>query len=127
MLRLLTDENFNHKIVRGLRRRLPNLDCLVVQQAGLGGSADPLLLELAANEGRVMVSHDVTTMTDCAHERLSKGLEMPGLILVPNNLDFGRAVTDLEVLLGCSSENDLRDQVHYLCSNCPKKHRKHDA
>ena len=114
MLRLLTDENFDQNIVRGLRRRLPNLDCLVVQLAGLGGSADPLLLELAADEGRIMVSHDVTTMTAYANARLANGLAMTGLIIVPQKLDIGSAVSDLELLLECSSESDFRDRTYYL-------------
>lgn len=83
MVRLLTDENFDRNIFRGLRRRLPNLHCLVVQQAGLSGSDDPSLLEIAAKEGRVIVSHDVQSMIGYAHDRLAKGLEMPGLIIVP--------------------------------------------
>ena len=114
MLRLLTDENFKIDIVRGLRRRLTDLDCLVVQQAGLSGSADPLLLEIAAVAGRVIVSHDVTTMTGHANHRIANGLPMPGLIIVPQNLDIGSAVSDLELLLQCSSESDLRDQTYYL-------------
>jgi hypothetical protein len=37
MLRLAADENFNADIVRGLRRRLPELDIVRVQDAGLSG------------------------------------------------------------------------------------------
>lgn len=114
MLRLLTDENFKIGIVRGLRRRLPDLDCLVVQQAGLSGSRDPALLEIAAVSGRIMVSHDVTTMTAYANARLANGLAMPGLIIVPQKLDIGSAVSDLELLLECSSESDFKDRTYYL-------------
>jgi hypothetical protein len=48
MLRLLADENFNGSIVCGLLRRLPGLDILTVQQAGLSGAGDPDVLEWAA-------------------------------------------------------------------------------
>lgn len=37
MLRLLTDENFNEDILRGLRRRLAQPDFLSVRDAGLSG------------------------------------------------------------------------------------------
>ena len=114
MLRLLTDENFKIGIVRCLRRRLPGLDCLVVQQAGLSGSADPALLEIAALSGRIMVSHDVTTMTGVANDRIANGLPMTGLIIVPERLDIGSAVSDLELLLECSNESDFRDRTYYL-------------
>jgi len=32
MVLLCADENFNHRILRGLRLRLPVLDCLPVQE-----------------------------------------------------------------------------------------------
>ena len=114
MLRLLTDENFRQTILRRLRQRIPNLDCVVVQQAGLAGSADQLLLEVAAREGRVMLSHDVSTMTGYVNDRLAKGLPMPGLIIVPHELKIGLAVTDLEIMIQCANETDVKDQVRYI-------------
>ena len=114
MLRLLTDENFNHDIVRGLRMRLPALDCVVVQQAGLAGSADDKLLEIAAMEDRVLVTHDVKTMTAHAYDRLAMGLEMPGMIVVPNDLDVGRAVSDLELAVECLEKQEVKEQIRYL-------------
>jgi predicted nuclease of predicted toxin-antitoxin system len=114
MLRLLTDENFNHRIVRSLRLRLPDLDCIVAQQVGLTGFHDEQLLELAAIEGRVIITHDVKTMTAYANARLAQGLQMPGLIIVPHKLEFGRAVEDLELIIECVNDVDLKDRIYYL-------------
>ena len=50
MLLLVSDENFNNDIVRGLLRRNPNLDIVRVQDVGLRGADDPDILEWAANE-----------------------------------------------------------------------------
>ena len=44
MLRLLIDENFDQRILRGLRLRLPQLDYVILQLAGLSGISDPNLL-----------------------------------------------------------------------------------
>jgi len=63
MLPLLIDENFDQRILRGLRLRLPNLDYLVVQDIGLGGVNDAALLDWAVRERRAIVTHDVNTMT----------------------------------------------------------------
>ena len=71
MLRFAADENFNNDIVRGLRRRKPELDIVRVQEAGLSGAVDPDVLEWAAREGRVLLTHDVATMT-CMHTRESQ-------------------------------------------------------
>jgi hypothetical protein len=54
MLRLLADENLDGNIVRGLVRRLPDVDIVRVQDVGLSGVDDPAVLEWAAAEGRVM-------------------------------------------------------------------------
>jgi len=74
MLRLAADENFNHNIVRGLLRRKPNLDIVCIQDVGLSEADDPAILEWAANENRVLLTHDVSTMTYYAYERIQAGL-----------------------------------------------------
>lgn len=70
MLTFLADENFNGDIVRGLRRRRPELDILRMQEIGLRGVDDPALLEQAAQMGRVLLTHDVTTITHFAYDRV---------------------------------------------------------
>lgn len=51
MLLLVSDENFNNDIVRGLLRRKPDLDIVRVQDVGLRGADDAIILEWAAQEG----------------------------------------------------------------------------
>jgi predicted nuclease of predicted toxin-antitoxin system len=78
MLRFAVDENFNMHIVSGVLRRLPAVDIVRVQDAGLLGAADPAVLEWAPNEGRLLLTHDVNTLTAFAYERVTQGLPMPG-------------------------------------------------
>jgi predicted nuclease of predicted toxin-antitoxin system len=66
MLRLAADENFNGDIVRGLLRRNPQVDIVRVQDVGLSGANDPAVLEWAATENRVVVTHDVATLAGYA-------------------------------------------------------------
>jgi hypothetical protein len=42
MLRLLIDENFNQRILRGLRLRVPLLEVVIVQDTAMQGLQDPL-------------------------------------------------------------------------------------
>ena len=58
MLRLAADENLNNDIVRGLLRRRSNLDIVRVQDVGLSGADDPTVLAWAAQQGRVLITHD---------------------------------------------------------------------
>ena len=86
MLRLAADENFNNDIVRGQLRRKPDVDIVRVQDAGLSGADDPTVLEWAAREGRVLLTHDVSTMTHHAFERIRAGQLMPGLFEVKRDI-----------------------------------------
>jgi predicted nuclease of predicted toxin-antitoxin system len=63
MIRFLLDENFNGKIVRGLRARQADVDMIRVQDTEISGSDDPTVLEWAAKEGRILLTHDLDTMT----------------------------------------------------------------
>jgi predicted nuclease of predicted toxin-antitoxin system len=114
MLRLLIDENFDQRILRGLQLRLQRIDYLMVLQVGLGGSTDEELLEWAAKKERIIMSHDANTMPRHASRRLKLGIPMAGLVIVPQNMEIGLAIDDLSVIIECATESGLRDQILYL-------------
>lgn len=114
MLRLLIDENFNQRILRGLHRRLSSLDVLLAEQAGLRRAKDPVVLAWAARENRTILTHDEKTMVPDAKQLVLQGRSMAGLILVPQRMDIGRAINDLEILIVCLDHADLRDQIKRL-------------
>ena len=62
MLKFATDENFRAIILRGLKRRKPDLDVVRVQDVGLSGADDETILAWAAEERRILLTHDVKTM-----------------------------------------------------------------
>lgn len=114
MLRFAADENFNNDIVRGLRRRKPNLDIVRVQEAGLSGAVDTDVLEWAAREGRVLLTHDVSTMTRYAYERVEAGLAMPGVLQVSRDDSLTLVIEDILLIADCSIDGEWEDQVRYL-------------
>ena len=73
MLRLLANENLNNDIVRGLLRRRSGLYIVRVQDVGLSGADDSTVLAWAAQEGRILLTHDVSTITRYAYERVRAG------------------------------------------------------
>ena len=114
MLRLAADENLNNAIVRGLLRQQPDLDIVRVQDTDVSGADDPTVLEWAAQEGRLLLTHDVSTMTKYAYERVRAGQPMPGVFEVNRAVPIGRAIEDLLLLAGCSREDEWEGQVRYL-------------
>ena len=63
MLLLVADENFNNDILRGLLQCDPSLDIVRIQDVGLTHARDPDVLEWAAQENRVLLTHDKNTIT----------------------------------------------------------------
>lgn len=114
MLRLAADENFNNDIVRGLLRRKPDLDIVRIQDVGLSGADDHVLLEWAAQEGRILLTHDVTTITRYAYERVQAGKPMPGVFEISREVPLGAAIEDILLLSEASREGEWEGQVRYL-------------
>jgi predicted nuclease of predicted toxin-antitoxin system len=73
MLRLVSDENFNGEVVRGLLRREPGLDLVRVQDVGLSAADDHAILAWAAAEGRLLLPHDRNTVPAFAYDRVRAG------------------------------------------------------
>jgi len=114
MIRLLTDEDFDHNILRGLIRRVPHLDFVLVHDVGLTSQPDPVLLKWAASNHRIIMTHDDKTMVPHAKQLVRQGEPMASLILVPQSLGIGRAIDDLELIVEANSESVMRDRIEYL-------------
>jgi len=111
---LATDQNFDAHIVDGLLRRQPDLDIVSVRQAGLARTPDPQILAWAARENRVLLTHDKNSLIGYAYQRIAHSEPMPGVIEVAKNCPVGRAIGDLEVLLGCTADDAWADRVHFI-------------
>lgn len=114
MLFLVADENFNNAIVRGLLRLKPDLDIVRAQDMGLSGRDDPEILEWAANEDRVLLTHDVTTVTKYAYERVEAGKYMPGVIEVSRKVALGMAIDENLYVAEVCAHGELNGQIIYL-------------
>src|SRR5437879_2157692 len=114
MLRLAADENFNNDIVRGVRRRNPAIDIVRVQDAGLSAADDPAILAWAAQSGRVMLTHDVATMTRYAYDRVRETKPMPGVFEVGRHVSIRVAIEEIVLLAECGLDGEWEGQVRYL-------------
>ena len=114
MLRLLIDENLEQRILRGLQLRVPGLMYAVVQETGLAEASDRNLLEWAAQNQYVLVTHDRGSMLNAAQQRMRSKQRIAGLVIVKKELHLARAIEDLVLLLECSSERDTENQVAFI-------------
>lgn len=114
MLRFLADEDLNNRIVRGLLRRNPAVDIIRVQDTHLGGAADQTVLDWADQNNRVLLTHDVSTMTKHAFARVRSGLSIAGIIEVPQSLPVGQAIDDLMLYAMACTPDEMVNRVEYL-------------
>jgi hypothetical protein len=111
---VLIDENFNHRILRGVRLRTAHLDFVVAQRGGAGGAADALLLSWAAEQRRVVLTHDRQTLPKFAYDRVRSNQLMPGVIVVSDEMPIGQAIEELTMYLECGSPQDFENLVIFL-------------
>lgn len=114
MVRFLADENFNNQIVRGIVRQSPDIDIVRVQDVDLSGADDPKVLAWAAQEGRIVLTHDVATMTTFAYQRIQAELSMPGLFEVSRRVPVGLAIEEIILIAEWSIEGEWEGQVRFL-------------
>ena len=72
------------------------------------------MLAWAAGEGRVLLTHDIRTITRYAYERVVASLAMPGVFEVSRTLPLGQVVADLLLIAACSENGEWEGQVRYL-------------
>ena len=91
--RFLADHDFTEAILLGLNRREPGIEIRRLRDVGLSDRTDPDVLEYAAAEGLLILSHDVNTMTGHASERIAAALQMPGVFVAHQHDPIGEPET----------------------------------
>ncbi len=113
-MKFLADENLQGRVLRGLIAALPDLDIVRVQDTRWSGFADPELLERAAQIGAILITHDVSTITRYAYDRVRQSKPMPGVIEVSSQLAPGIAIEHLVLLISAGRPDDFENQVRYI-------------
>jgi hypothetical protein len=113
-LRFLADADLNKAIVTGVMRREPSLDFLTAHAAGLRGLNDFAVLELAAQQQRVLVSHDVGTMPNHFHSFSETGKRSSGVFLIPQSLEIGAAIEELLLIWLATEASEWNGRLAWL-------------
>jgi len=111
MLRLASDADVHGDIVRGLRRRLPEIDLLRAQDALPAGAPDVEVLSWAAAENRVLITNDRGTMIGFAYRRVKAGEPVPGIIATTNEQSIGSAIDDILLVAEYVLEDEMRGRI----------------
>ena len=115
-IRFLADADLNQALVEGIRLREPALDFLSAVEARLEGMSDRAVLDLAADQGRILVSHDASTMPVHFVRFLNEGKRSPGVFLVPQDAVIRDGIDAILLVWSASSPADWANQIHHLPS-----------
>lgn len=89
-MKALLDEQLSPRIAELLREAGHDV-AAVGERAELIGSSDAIVLEVATNENRAVITNNVKDFRPLAAERLAQGRSHGGLILVPSTRTRTRA------------------------------------
>lgn len=112
-IRFQADADLHLPIIKGLKRRQPSIDFATASEAGLAGVDDPTVLTIAASNGRVLVSHDISTMPQ-AFARFIQGKTSPGLILISQELSYRDAIEGLLRVWSTTEAEDWKNVLSFL-------------
>ena len=112
-IRFQADADFNHHVVKGVRRREPAIDFRGANEAGLAGLDDPEVLSAAAREGRILVTHDRQTMPQHFADFIANQ-HSPGVLVLSQYLPIRAAIEELVMVWEASEAEEWVDVFQAL-------------
>src|SRR6188768_2242012 len=111
MVKFYMDAHVPWPITKGLLDR--GVDALTAQQDERDGHEDALLLDRAAELGRVLVSMDKDFRRLAANAQ-ARGRSVAGIVAISRKLSYRQCIDDLELIAKCSEPVEWADRITYL-------------
>lgn len=112
-IRFQADVDLNQIIVKATLRLEPAIDFQTAHMAGLSALDDSFVLRLAADQGRILVSHDRKTMP--AHfGRFVVSQQSPGLLIVSRKLPVAQVAEELFLIWAASEAQEWINRLRSL-------------
>ena len=112
-VRFRADADLNQIILLATIRREPAIYFQTAIAASLCCIADLEVLARAANDGRVLVTHDRKTMPRHFSEFISRETS-PGLIVIPQSLSVAAVVDDLILIWSATEAEEWVNRIGIL-------------
>jgi len=112
-LRYQADADLNQAIVTGLLRREPTINFQTAFAAGLEGVRDPEVLAIAAQQERILISHDRKTMPP-EFAKFIIDNQSSGVIIVSRKLPIEVVIEELLLIWSASSAEEWINRIAKL-------------
>ncbi|MEL6470440.1 MAG: DUF5615 family PIN-like protein [Cyanobacteria bacterium J06623_4] len=112
-IRYQADADLNQTIVKGVSRREPRIDFQTAFAAGLEGVKDPEVLTIAAQQRRILISHDRRTMPSEFATFITSS-QSSGVIIVSRKLSIETVIEELRLIWAASSVEEWVNRIAKL-------------
>ena len=112
-VRYQADADLNQTIVTGVLRREPTIDFQTAFSAELEGVKDPGVLAIAAQQGRILVSHDRRTMPSEFTGFIANN-RSAGVIIVSRKVAIEIVIEELLLIWAASTAEEWVDRIAKL-------------
>lgn len=112
-VRYQADADLNQIIVSAVIRRVIDIDFRTAPAANLAGLDDPDVLALAAQDQRILVSHDQSTMPHHFAAFIAKQTSA-GVLIVPQHRPLPQIVDDLILIWLATQAEEWINRIAYL-------------
>lgn len=112
-VRFQADADLDARVVRGLKRRAPEIDIRTAVDAGLAGLDDTQVLRIAAQSGRLLVSQDRRTMPR-HFRRYLVDASSSGVILLRGGVSIAAAVEELSLIWSASEAEEWTNRLVWI-------------
>ena len=75
---------------------------------------DPTILEWAAANNRILLTHDRATIPDFAYARVAANKQMSGVFILNDRIAIRQAIEELLFMDACSAQAEWANLVIYL-------------
>jgi len=113
MIRFQAAADLNQGILRAAIRRRPTLDFQSATETGLAGLTDPEVLALAADQDRILVTHDMRTMPHHFADYIQES-QSPGVIAVPQSIRPAHAAEELLLIASATEAAEWVNRIVFL-------------
>jgi hypothetical protein len=112
-IRFQADADFNQQIVRALLRRQPTIDFQTADEGQIRDLNDLDVLTAAASEGRIVVTHDRSTMPVHFANFMARK-DSPGVFILSQDLPLNVAVEELITIWEASEAEEWINTIQFL-------------
>ena len=109
-IKFQADADLNDDIVKGVKRRFPEIDFQNAKDGGLEGLDDPIVLALAASEARILVTHDRKTMPTHFGEFILNE-DSYGVIIVSKKASISNVIEELVLIWAAATAEEFQNRI----------------